>query len=214
MQIDSPPYFLVGLFLNNDMISTITKLLTKWCGTYATSILNVVLYGSIFLGGCYVTHLYYSNVITGIEAKSNETIAKLQAESIKQLEEREAKTAQVISERDNEKKQHDSDINELNAIIERMRINNASSEIRDRESLSTSGSTSPKSTDELLQRSQELQERCARLLVRGVDLSGRISADKDAIVKLTTDSKQYILVLCEGDIDYDINQRRKTKESY
>lgn len=164
------------------MWKTISGYLLSFVGSYWTVIFNVLTYGAALFAGAYGMYLYYDNKIQEIETAQIKVVAEMKEKTIAQLEQREKETAKIISERDDEKSKHDDDIKRLNAIIARMQYGGNSNSGK----LSANGSNSPKSTEELQQRGRELQERCGKLLVRGADIVGRISADKDAIVKLTT----------------------------
>lgn len=164
------------------MWNTITKYLLSWVGEYWSIVFNVLTYGAVLIAGIYCTHLYYNNKIQTIENTQIKVVSELKSKAVQQLEQREKETAKIISERDDEKTKHANDIKRLNAIIARMQYGGSA----DSGKLHTADTDTAKSAEELQRRSRELQERCRNLLVRGVDIAGRISADKDAVVKLAT----------------------------
>lgn len=176
------------------MWSTITKYIISFFGNYVTDYWNVALkvlsYVLAIFVGFYCTYLYYGNKIQEIEVEHLQVIAQLKDKAIVQLQEREKETARIISERDYEKEKHETDIKRLNATISTLstKLHNGNGSSGGK--LSKSSGDSPKSTEELQRRSRELQERCFRLLVRGTDIAGRLSADKDAVVKLATQETQ------------------------
>lgn len=168
------------------MWQKISGYLLSFVGSYWSVIFNVLTYGATLIVGIYCTYLYYDHKIQAIEAEQVKVVSELRNKAVIQLEQREKETARIISERDDEKQKHSDDIERLNAIIARLHNGGNTNSGQ----LSASGSDSAKSSEELQQRSRELQERCRVLLVRGADIAGRISADKDAVVKLATQETQ------------------------
>lgn len=168
------------------MWNTITKYLLSWVGDYWSIIFKFLTYGAAVFIGFYGTYLYYNNEIKTIENEHLQVITELKNKAIIQLQEREKETARIISERDNEKEKHETTIKRLNDTVSTLSAKLHNGGNSSNGNVSANSSNSPKSAEELQQRGRELQTKCFRLLVRGADLVGRISADKDAVVKLAT----------------------------
>lgn len=168
------------------MWQKISGFLFSFVGSYWSIIFNVLTYGATLIVGIYGAHLFYDHKIQALEAEQIKIVSEIKDKAVAQLEQREKETARIISERDNEKEKHESDIKRLNDTISTLSAKLYNGGNSSGGNVSATSSNSPKSTEELQQRGRELQTRCFRLLVRGVELAGRISTDKDAVVKLAT----------------------------